>query len=145
MADIIRKGETELITGWDPRFDPGNFMAEGMDEWGLRIFTPITVYQENIGLVEVGFKERVDVDVQDVQVELLKTLIDQTAVALESAQRYEISQRAAYREQTIRQITEKIRAADSVGELVETAAKELGEQLSAGHVVVELGIEKWQT
>ncbi|MFC1976448.1 GAF domain-containing protein, partial [Chloroflexota bacterium] len=142
MADIIRKGETDIITGWDPRFDLGNFMAEGMDEWGLRIFTPITVRQENIGLVEVGFKEKVDAAVQDTQVELLRTLIDQTAVALESAQRYGISQRAAFREQTIRQITEKMRTADSLDELVKTAAEELGERLSAGHVVVELGIEQ---
>ena len=142
MADIVRTGHTELITGWDARFDITTFTAEGMVEWGLRIFTPIVVRHENIGLVEVGFKEKVDKTVQETQVKLLRTLIDQTAIALENAQRYEASQRAAYREQTIRQITEKMRAATSLDELVKTAALELGEQLSAGHAVVELGIEK---
>ena len=122
MADIVRTGHTELITGWDARFDITTFTAEGMVEWGLRIFTPIVVRHENIGLVEVGFKEKVDKTVQETQVKLLRTLIDQTAIALENAQRYEASQRAAYREQTIRQITEKMRAATSLDELVKTAA-----------------------
>jgi PAS domain S-box-containing protein len=48
----------------------------------------------------------------------------------------------ARREQTIRQITEKMRMATSLDELVKMAAEELGEQLSAGHAVVELGIEQ---
>ncbi|MBN1994114.1 MAG: PAS domain-containing protein [Anaerolineae bacterium] len=141
MADIIRTGQTDMITGWDPRFDPENFTAEGSVDWGLRIFTPISLRQENIGLVEVGYKEKIDAEVQDNQVNLLRTLVDQTAIALESAQRHEASQKAARREQIIRQITEKMRAAASLEELVKTAAMELGEQLSAGHAVVELGTE----
>jgi PAS domain S-box-containing protein len=50
-------------------------------------------------------------------------------------------ERRARRERTIRQITDKIRAATSLEELVKTAAQELGERLSAGHAVVELGID----
>jgi PAS domain S-box-containing protein len=141
MADVIRTGQTEIIKGWDPRFDPVNFEAERMDEWGGRIFAPITLRQENVGLIEVGFKKNVEAEIQDTQVRLLNILIDQTAIALESARRYEASQRAARREQTIRQITEKMRAAATLDELVKATAEELGERLSAGHTVVELGIE----
>jgi transcriptional regulator with GAF, ATPase, and Fis domain len=140
MADIVRTGQTDVITGWDPRFDAENFEAEGMAEWGLRIFTPITVRQEHIGLVEVGFKEKADVAVQENQLRLLRTLIDQAAIALESSQRYQASQRMAHREQTIREITEKMRAAVSLEQLIKTATTELGERLSAGHALVEVGL-----
>ncbi|MBN1218558.1 MAG: GAF domain-containing protein [Anaerolineae bacterium] len=140
MADIVRTGQTEVITGWDPRFDPENFAAEEMADWGLRIFTPITIRGEQAGLVEVGFKEDVDIPGQELRLESLRTLVDQTAISLESAQRYEASQRAARREYTIREITEKMRAATSLEELVKTTAEELGERLAAGHAVVELGV-----
>ena len=139
MADIVRTGQTDIITGWDPRFDAENFEAEGMGAWPLRIFSPITVRQEHVGLVEVGFKEKVDVSVQESQIKLLRTLIDQTAIALENSQRYQASQRIAQRERTIREITEKMRAAVSLEQLIKTATIELGERLSAGHAVVELG------
>ncbi len=52
----------------------------------------------------------------------------------------EEAQRRARREQTIREVTEKMRAATSLPELVKTAAVELGQKLSAGHAVIELGL-----
>ncbi|OQY45743.1 MAG: hypothetical protein B6242_09530 [Anaerolineaceae bacterium 4572_78] len=50
------------------------------------------------------------------------------------------SERLARREKAIREITEKMRAATSLEELVKTAASELGQRFSAEHVVVELGV-----
>ena len=49
-------------------------------------------------------------------------------------------ERRARREQTIREITDKMRAATSLDQLLKTATEELGERLSAGHAVVELGL-----
>ncbi|MEW5961188.1 MAG: PAS domain-containing protein, partial [Chloroflexota bacterium] len=49
--------------------------------------------------------------------------------------------RRARREQTIREITEKMRSASSLQELVKTTARELGQRLAAGHALIELGIE----
>jgi len=141
MADIVRTGQTEIIAGWDARIDPKDSGAEGQAEWGLRIFTPITLRQINIGLVEVGFNKNIGAAVQDSQVRLLRTFIDQTALALESARRYEASQRLAHREQTIREITDQLRAATSLEMLLETAARELGQRLGIRHTVLELGIE----
>ena len=51
-------------------------------------------------------------------------------------------ERHVRRERTIRQITEKMRAASSLEGLVKVTASELGQRLSAGHAVVELGITK---
>jgi GAF domain-containing protein len=112
-----------------------------MEEWGIRIFTPITIRHEHIGLVEVGFKKKAKATIQETQVKLLRTLIDQAAIALESVQRYEVSEKAARREQAIREITDSLRSATNIEELIQTAARELGEHLSAGHTVVKLGVE----
>lgn len=141
MADIIRTGQTEIIVGWDERFDPAVFAAEGMDDWGQRIFTPVKVRQETLGLVEVGYKEQAERAAQETQVKLLRTLVDQAAIALESAQRYEMSRKAARREQVIREITDKLRSAANLEELVQTAATALGQHLSAEYAVVELGVD----
>ncbi len=142
MADIIRTGQTELIRGGDdPRFDKTIVEAEGMQTWGLRIFTPITVRQENIGLVEVGFRDDVDADIEETQVQFLQSLIDQVAVSLDNAQRYQASQQTAHREQAIREITEKMRAVNNLQDLVETTAKELGQHFSAQFAFVDLGVK----
>ena len=139
-VDIIKTGQTEVITGWDKRFDRAIFEAEGQADW-VRVLTPVTLRQENIGLVEAGFNQNVQATIQDSQIKLLRAFIDQVALALDNAQRYEATQRAAHREQTIRQITERMRTATNLEQLVKTTAQELGERLSAGHAVLELGIE----
>jgi|GEM_PF-2434382 len=54
----------------------------------------------------------------------------------------ETTQRQAQREQTIREITEKMRRATTLDELVKTTAEELGKRLSVGHAVVQLGIDE---
>lgn len=53
----------------------------------------------------------------------------------------EAVQRRAQREQTIRQITEKMRLASNLEDLVKITATELGQHLSAAHVLVELGVD----
>lgn len=67
------------------------------------------------------------------------TQIKQVQETLTAAQT--VAERRAHREQTIREITEKMRTATSLEQLVKITAKELGERLSAGHAVVELGVE----
>lgn len=129
MADIVRSGKTEVITGWDPRFNPENFEAERLAEWGVRIFTPIILRRENIGLVEVGFNHNVKTDIQENQLRMLRPLINQTAVALESAQRYEASRKAAHREQLLREITARVRGSADVDTVLRTTVLEVGKAL----------------
>lgn len=138
MADIVRSGKTEVITGWDPRFDVENFEAEQMAEWGMRVFMPITLRRENIGLIEVGFNEKVSAEVQESHLQLLRSLVGQTAVALESAQRYEASRKAAQREQLLREITARVRGSADVDSVMRTAAHELGKALGRS-AFVQLG------
>lgn len=139
-ADIIRTGKTEIISGWDNRFDKAIFEAEGHADW-VRVFVPVVLRQDRVGLVEAGYNNSKSSTIDDIQIQLLRSFIDQTSLALENAQRYEASRKAARREQVIREITEKMRSASSLDDLVKTTAKELGQRLSAGHVILDFGLD----
>jgi GAF domain-containing protein len=137
MADIIRTGQTEVITGWDERFDRDMFEAEGHADW-VRIFTPVTLRQENIGLIETGFNKNMNKTTDEAQIRLLRAFIDQTALALDNAQRYEASQKAAHRETLIKEITTKVRASTNVDTILQTTVKELGDALGSKRAFVHL-------
>ncbi|MCB0163398.1 MAG: GAF domain-containing protein [Anaerolineae bacterium] len=92
MADIIRTGKTEVITGWDERYDRAMYESEGHAEW-MRIFTPIILRQENIGLVEAGFKNP-NTPIEDAHLRLLKAFITQMTLALDNAQLFRQTQEA---------------------------------------------------
>lgn len=140
MADVIRTGKTEIITGWDERFDKQLYDTEGHHNW-VRLFTPLTLRQENIGLIEAGFKNvKPHTRVEDSQVRLLRAFLDQTALALDNAQRYEVSRRAAQREEIIREITGKIRGSVSIDDILKTTITELGKALGASHGGVMLDV-----
>lgn len=88
MADIIRTGKTEVITGWDDRFDRQTFDSEGHARWGARLFMPLTIRQEHIGLIELGFKHQADMIIDEDHIRLIKTFVNQMALAVENARRY---------------------------------------------------------
>jgi GAF domain-containing protein len=136
MADLIRTGQTELITGWDERFDRQNFEAEGHKDW-VRLFIPVTLRRENVGVVEAGFKSR-HKQISDDQISLLRAFIDQTVLALDNAQRYEASQRTARREALIKEITTRVRASTDMDTILQTTAKELGEAINGKRAYVQL-------
>lgn len=137
LADIIRTGKTEIITGWDDRFDRETYEAEGHANW-VRIFTPITLRQENIGLVEAGFNKTTQKSISNPQVRLLKAFINQTALALDNAQRYEASQQRARREALIKEITTKVRASTDLGTILKTTVKQVGDALGSKRAYIHL-------
>jgi len=138
MADILRSGHTEMITGDDPRFNREIFQNEGMVEWGKRIFTPIKLRQENIGLVEIGYNKNTETDIQDSQIRLLRAFIDQTALALDNAQRYEASQRAIRREALLKEFATKVRASTNLDTILQTAVKEIGEAMGSKRTYIHM-------
>lgn len=137
MADIIRTGKTEVITGWDERLNRDMFEAEGHAQW-VRVFTSVTLRQENIGLVETGFNKDTHKRIDESQIRLLRAFIDQTALALDNAQRYEASQKAAHRETLIKEITTKVRASTNIDTILQTTVKELGDALGSKRAYVHL-------
>ena len=139
LAHVIRTSKTEIIFGWDNRLDRVIFEAAHQVNWGARVFMPIILRQRAIGVVEAGFKQKRLRLVPEEQLKLLRTFIDQTALALESAQRYEATQKAAQREKIIREVTEKIQNAVTVEDILKTTVSELSKIVGATQAGINLG------
>jgi len=94
QADIIRTGKTEILSGWDDRFDRRIWEAFGHEKM-LRIFLPMEVADpatgqlKRIGTVEAGYWKADQVQSTQVQVEFLQPFVAQAAVAVYKAQLYE--------------------------------------------------------
>ncbi len=141
LADIIRNGQTEVVTGWDERFDLETFEAEGHAAW-TRLFTPVTLRQEHIGVVEAGFNQNPEAVIRDSHIRLLRAFIDQTALALDNAQRYEASQRAARREALIKEITTRVRASTDLDTVLQITVREIGEAIGSKRAYIHLAEKK---
>jgi GAF domain-containing protein len=137
MADIVRTGKTEIITAWDDRFDRRQFEQEGHVNW-IRLFTPVTLRHENVGLVEAGYKQSDKIEISENQVELLKAFISQTALAIENAKRYETSRQVARREALIKEITTKVRASTQLDTILRTTVREIGEAIGSKRAYIQL-------
>ncbi|MCB0209472.1 MAG: GAF domain-containing protein, partial [Anaerolineae bacterium] len=136
MADIIRTGKTEVITGWDDRYDQHLYDVEGHANW-VRVFTPIILRQENVGLVEAGFKNS-NASIQESHLRLLKVFVTQTAMAFDNARRYQMSQQRARREALIKNITTKVRASTDLETILQTTVKEIGDALGSKRTYIQL-------
>ncbi len=72
---------------------------------------------------------------------VIQAVADQVAQAAENLRLFEETRHRAGLEHTIREITDKLRAAPNLNRLLETAARELGQQLDVRHTILEMGIE----
>ncbi|MCL4297085.1 MAG: PAS domain S-box protein [Anaerolineae bacterium] len=126
----------------EPSWLPNPLLPETRAELAV----PITLGVEIFGVLDVQSDKVDGLNVEDQL--LLVGLCGQIAIAIETrrteAERSRLLaevERRAHREQTIREITERMRAANNLEQLVKITARELGQRLAAGHVVVELGLE----
>ncbi len=88
MADIVRTGKTEVIEGWDERFDREMFEREGHAAL-VRVFTPLVTHGRNIGLVEAGYRRERRGRIAEHDIRLLRALADRIAAAVENARLFE--------------------------------------------------------
>lgn len=72
---------------------------------------------------------------------LIEAVLDQVAQTAENLRLFDETRERAAREQTIREITDKLRTSPNLDILLETAARELGSRLGVRHTVIELGID----
>ena len=72
---------------------------------------------------------------------LVQAVLDQLAQTAENLRLFDETRRRAGQEATIREITDKLRSAPNLKDLVQTASEELGSYLSATHVKLKLGLE----
>jgi len=72
----------------------------------------------------------------------VETILDQVAQTAENLRLFDETRQRAGRETTIREITDKLRAAPNIDSLLETAARELGARLGVQRTRLKLGIEQ---
>lgn len=93
MADIVRTGKTEVIEGWDPRFNQEMFEREGHAAL-VRVFTPLSVRGKNIGLVEAGYNKANRARIEEDEVRMLQAFVAQAAIAIDNARLFSEMNRA---------------------------------------------------
>lgn len=108
----------------EPQWVPNSLLPETKSE----VATPIAVGDTVLGVIDV--QENEVNRLQEEDTELLKSIAQQVAVALQNAEQFEMIQNAVKRESSINQIREKILNTDSIEEAMKTTAKELGRALS---------------
>jgi len=98
QADIIRTGSTEILTGWDERFDRRIWEEFGHKDM-VRVFVPMVVVadpvtgqEKRIGTLEAGYRVHHERDRERItreQVNLLHPFVGQAAIAVANAHLYE--------------------------------------------------------
>jgi len=88
LTDIYRTGRTEIIEGWDARFNREIWEKFGHERF-RRIFSPIKMRDRVLGVVEVGYDKREKDHIDEEDVQMLTAFMDQAAVTLENARLFE--------------------------------------------------------
>lgn len=101
---------------------------------------PIRLQNQTIGVIQLHDPERAH-PWSERELALVDAVTEQIAQVAENIRLFEETRQRAGREQSIREITDKLRAAPNLDALLETAARELGQRLGVRHTVLELGIE----
>ncbi|MGB9871519.1 MAG: GAF domain-containing protein, partial [Anaerolineae bacterium] len=87
IADVYRTGRTEILTGWDDRFNREIWEKYGHERY-LRVFLPLRFQERTIGVVEVSWDRSRKARVTEEELRLLSTLMDQAAIAIQNARLY---------------------------------------------------------
>ena len=89
----------------------------------------------------VAYKNEENPIIDEDDLALVEAVADQLAQTAESLRLFEETRQRAGREQVIREITNKLRTAPNLEQLLKIATTELSQRLSAAHAELELGLE----
>jgi len=107
---------------------------------GTGLVSPIKIRDQVIGVLGLGNIE-LDRAWSKSQVELVETVADQVAQALEMARLFEEARRSAEREQLISRVSARLRAVDDVDGVLRVAVQETRRALGVSHGAIRLGTE----
>ena len=102
------------------------------------VAVPIVVRNEAIGAME--FELEPDNELQEGALDLIATVGQRLGLAMENRRLFDETQRAAQREALINDIGAKLQAATGVDAILQQAARQLQEALSAQQVTIRLGV-----
>jgi GAF domain-containing protein/HAMP domain-containing protein len=106
------------------------------------LVAPVTLHNHTIGAIQLHNIKGQSLGEDDLAI--IEAVVDQLAQSAENLRLFDAIHERASREQTIREITDKLRAAPNLERLVTLATEELGRRLSATHAELELGLEPGQ-
>ncbi len=119
-------------TETDPYYKPSDLLPESRSELAV----PLKIGDRVIGALDVHDKGRYAFSEDDIVV--LETLADQMAVAVENARLFQEALQRAEREQSVVQITSKIRASQDIDSILRTAVEEMRAALGARRATIRL-------
>ncbi len=137
LVDVYRTGRTEIISGWDDRFNREIYERFGHERL-LRIFMPIRARGKVIGVVEVGYDRYEKGRVEGEEVELLAAFVDQAAVAMENARLFREAQLRTEELAVLNQVSQKLAAHISVRDMMEAVYQGASRLLDAANFFVAL-------
>jgi GAF domain-containing protein len=103
------------------------------------VISPVILRNVSIGALQL-YPASEDQSWTDDDLAIIEAVSEELAQTAENLRLFEEARERAGYEQTVREITDKLRAAPNLDRLLETAARELGQQLGVRHTVLELGI-----
>jgi GAF domain-containing protein/HAMP domain-containing protein len=103
---------------------------------GTPLEMPLTLRGQQIGVLELTGTDHADWTEQERT--LIEAIATQAALALDGARLFDETQRLAGRERLINEITARIRAANSVQGVLQTAARELAQAMNVPHAVARI-------
>jgi GAF domain-containing protein len=110
------------------------------DQTATAVISPVILHNTFIGALQIYPAHENQTWTED-DLAIIEAVSEELAQAAENLRLFEETRERASREQTIREITNKLRTATSLQELVKITSRELGEHLSAEHAVMEIGFE----
>lgn len=137
VAQAARTQEAVIVN--DVSANVGFFPNPLLPHTRSEMAIPLLLGRRVLGVLDVQSDRAGNFTIDDRRTQII--LAGQIAVALENARLFEETAQRARREQTIREITDKLRTAPNLDILLETAARELGQRLGVHHTVLELGLE----
>jgi GAF domain-containing protein/CheY-like chemotaxis protein len=137
MADIVRTGNTEIIDGWDDRFD-----QEMYEEYGhanlVRVFAPLVARSKVIGLIEAGYPKEIRASITRDDIEVLQTFLTQASIAIDNARLFaEIRRFTEELEGMVEARTRQLQDEKSRLEALHTITSELSRTLDLDEILLK--------
>jgi len=133
LTDVYRTGRTEVIEGWDERFNREVWERFEHEQF-LRVFMPIKMRERVIGVVEVGYDKWGKNEVSDEEIQQLTMFMDQAAVALENARLFDEASRRAREMQFLHDVSLAAVTKMGLRETLQEAAHALSEELAGTRI-----------
>ncbi|MBN1485153.1 MAG: GAF domain-containing protein [Chloroflexia bacterium] len=137
MADIVRTGRTEVIDGWDERFDREMFDLYGHADL-VRVFAPLMARGKVVGLIEAGYPRTVRAAITQDDIEVLQTFLAQASIAIDNAVLFaEIRRFTEELEHMVESRTQELQDEKNRLEALHTITTELASSLDLDEILLK--------